>query len=357
MKKVFFGVGNKKTLIIKLAASLIITGSFIYFLEKYIDISDLKQLIKNINIYFLLLALVLHSLDYVVRSFRLMFILKLKLTEFSNLFFIISRYYILNKVLPLRLGELSLIYFLKNEQNTSYAKALGILVYLRIIDLLTIPIFFIGAYFVNYATFKNEGNYLIISLSFIGLILTFLIFIFLKKILDKLYYFFFRLSKKYVIFQKKFYLSLLKKLENFTVETKTFINWKTNLNTALLLLLDRFLVYLIMYILFISFGIKIGFDIFILASTLSILTNVIPLNGVGSFGTFEAGWTLGFILAGYNQKTSLVSGFSINIIYFIFTVFVLIVGFLISGYRAKSFGYLSMKFRSLKVKIADKKHD
>ncbi len=345
MSSIASKISGKKTLIIRLTASLIITGSFIYFLVKYLDINDFKQLFSNINIYFFLMALLLHSFDYAIRSFRTILILDLKMKSFSNMFFMYSRYYLLNKILPFRLGELSFIYFLKNEYNTSYGKAVGILIYFRIIDLLTVPIFFIAAYLFNYSTFQSANNSAILVISFISLILIFLIFIFFKRILDKLYYFFFWLSKKFNFFQKKLYLNLLKKLENFTIETKAFINWKTNLNTALLLLFDRFLVYLIMFLLFIGFGIKINFGIFIIASSLSILTNVLPINGVGNFGTFEAGWTFGFILAGYNRNLSLVSGFGINIIYFIFTVVVLIIGFFISDYRAKFFRTVRSKIK------------
>ncbi|GAH95707.1 unnamed protein product, partial [marine sediment metagenome] len=57
------------------------------------------------------------------------------------------------------------------------------------------------------------------------------------------------------------------------------------------------------------------------------------VSGIGSFGTFEAGWTLGFVLIGYNQKLSLLTGFGVNIIFFIFTIFLLIISFFLSKYR------------------------
>ncbi|GAH25083.1 unnamed protein product, partial [marine sediment metagenome] len=67
--------------------------------------------------------------------------------------------------------------------------------------------------------------------------------------------------------------------------------------------------------------------------TLSILTEALPVSGIGSFGTFEAGWTLGFVLIGYNQELSLLTGFGVNIIFFIFTIFLLIISFFLSKYR------------------------
>ncbi|MBA7466992.1 hypothetical protein ES707_02187 [subsurface metagenome] len=323
---------NKK-LIIRLLISITITVFFIYFIVKNLNINDFKNLINSINIYFILIALSIHTICYLVRSLRILVLLKIKFSEFNNIFFTVSRHYILNKILPVRIGELSLVYFLKNEQEISYTKGLGALLYLRILDLLAVPLFFIVAFSINFSSFSNSNNIIILLIFLILFIMLFFVFIFLGKILNLILKFLKLLPKKIKWLEKNIYFKFLEKYKNLADEINKFIKLKTNIKVIILTILNRLLNSLVAYTIFFGFGISIGFINFIIGSTLSILTEALPVSGIGSFGTFEAGWTLGFVLIGYNQKLSLLTGFGVNIIFFIFTIFLLIISFFLSKYR------------------------
>jgi len=44
------------------------------------------------------------------------------------------------------------------------------------------------------------------------------------------------------------------------------------------------------------------------------LASILPINSFGNFGTQEAGWATGMILAGYSQETALASGFATHLL-------------------------------------------
>lgn len=337
---------KNKNIIARSIISLIITGCFVYFILTNFKLNDFKNFINNINLYTLLIALFIYISCYLVRTIRILVLLKIKISEFSNILFIVLRHYILNKILPFKLGELSLVYFLRNEQKIPYSKGLGALLYFRILDLLAIPLFFTVAFSIKFFVFSDSNNIIILLISVIILIILFIGFFFLGKILNLILRFLNLLPRKINFLKKNIYFNLLEKYKNFTNEVNKFIKLRVNIKLILLTILNRLLNSLVAYTIFVGFGVSIGFISFIIGSTLSILAEALPISGIGNFGTFEAGWTLGFMLLGYSQKLSLLSGFGVNVIFFTFTLLLLFISFLFSGYcRAflkKSFkiGYL-----------------
>ncbi|MBI5489920.1 MAG: flippase-like domain-containing protein [Deltaproteobacteria bacterium] len=56
-----------------------------------------------------------------------------------------------------------------------------------------------------------------------------------------------------------------------------------------------------------AFGVAVGPAEVVVGSTLAVLASVVPLPGVGSFGTLEAGWTAGFVLVGVPAGSAVAS--------------------------------------------------
>lgn len=323
-------VKNKKSVIIRLSIALITTFFFVYFIATNFDKEDFKTLISNINIYYLLIAFGIYFICYIIRSFRILILLKIKFNEFYNMLFIISRSYFLNKILPLKIGELALIYFLKNEQNISYPKAFGAFLYLRVLDLLVVPLFFVFAYIINLILFFNTENMFLLFIFVFVLALLVIIFIYMGKILFLIKRFLLYLPKKIKFFNRNLYNKFTEKYENFTDETNKFLKLKTNFYMIGLTILIRFSILLVMYIIVLGFGVQLSFYDFIIGSTFAALAETIPLSGIGSFGLFEAGWTLGFVFMNYELKAAFISGFGVNMIIFIFTIIMLIISFFFS---------------------------
>ncbi|MFN2508586.1 MAG: hypothetical protein ABR589_07420, partial [Chthoniobacterales bacterium] len=58
----------------------------------------------------------------------------------------------------------------------------------------------------------------------------------------------------------------------------------------------------------------------IVGSTIASLSHVLPVNAFGSFGSLEAGWTLGFSLIGFGPRTVLAVAFVAHVLLMVFLI-------------------------------------
>jgi len=150
------------------------------------------------------------------------------------------------------------------------------------------------------------------------------------KILYLLKRFLLFLPKKIRFFNRNLFIKFTEKYGQFTDETNQFLKIKTNFYMIGFTMIIRLMILVIMFIVFTGFGTKLSFYNFILGSTLATISEAIPINGIGSFGLFEAGWAFGFAFMNYELKNSFISGFGVNITIFIFTVVMLTISFFFS---------------------------
>jgi len=68
-------------------------------------------------------------------------------------------------------------------------------------------------------------------------------------------------------------------------------------------------------------GFELSFRQTVVGSTFANITQLIPINTLGSFGTLEAGWTLGYALIGIDAKQALTAGFVLHLLVFSFLIF------------------------------------
>ena len=67
-------------------------------------------------------------------------------------------------------------------------------------------------------------------------------------------------------------------------------------------------------------GLKISYLETVLGSTVASLSNVLPINAFGSFGSIEAGWTFGFAALGFDPRNVLAVAFVFHILLMLFLV-------------------------------------
>jgi uncharacterized membrane protein YbhN (UPF0104 family) len=126
---------------------------------------------------------------------------------------------------------------------------------------------------------------------------------------------------------------LLKKVEEVV---RSFEKIKTNGKVVIIaLIITSFGIwlslYLLSYILLKAMNIDLGYFAVVLASTFAVLTMVLPIQGIGGFGTLESGWAIGFVAIGLTKEVAISSGFGYHIIIWIY--------FLVLG----CYGFLAMK--------------
>ena len=56
----------------------------------------------------------------------------------------------------------------------------------------------------------------------------------------------------------------------------------------------------------------------IIGSTFCIFTNILPLHGIAGLGTYETGWTIGYLMVGFTKETAISSAFIAHL-FFLFT--------------------------------------
>lgn len=289
---------------------LIISLIIIYFFLKQIDIAGTLTVISNIKISYILIIFLLYCLSNYLKSLRFMLMLKDKQIKNSDMFTIVSYQNFFNLILPARTGELTLIYYLKKIGGLRVSTGLHSLLLSRFMDLMVVAvIFIISSYF--YWGRALPLPLLVISLIILSgsLLLVFRLGLMLnlaKKIIET----FTKLSglRDKKIIQKG--IDLVDKFRDAIPEYSSKTDY-------FLFIAVTVVIWINFYIIF-YFNIKalidgVSFLRVLIGATGAVLTNTLPVNSFGSFGTLEAGWTGGFMLVGMNLQDSILTGFAYHV--------------------------------------------
>jgi glycosyltransferase 2 family protein len=291
---------------INIIISTVITIILLYFLLSQIKINDVIQIFQNSNFYYLALGFFFYILMGIVRTFRFKLLLKNKLS-FFDILPITYVHSLLNSILPVRTGEFSYVYMLKKNNKQSVSRGLSSLIIARVFDfiiLISIMILFvvISKDLPNKEIFDGLIPYLVMLLVLIILGLFSLIF---------LHDFSLNIAKKITKFLPLIFADPLHK---FIKSFKMYKSVSTLLITLVYALLIYFCGMIANYYFVIAIGYYLPLNILIIASTFSILSTVLPINGLGSFGTMEGVWVLILGYFAYSVNDSVLLSLSLHII-------------------------------------------
>ena len=102
--------------------------------------------------------------------------------------------------------------------------------------------------------------------------------------------------------------------------TRSYGNRDTLLIVGTMSLVHWLLRYLLGFFVVRTLGIHIGLWEMFLISSLLMFSVLIPIQGLGDFGVFEAKWTVLFILFGISKKAAIISGLAFHIVLLSITV-------------------------------------
>jgi uncharacterized membrane protein YbhN (UPF0104 family) len=97
-------------------------------------------------------------------------------------------------------------------------------------------------------------------------------------------------------------------------------SWDTHISVIALSLGIWLFTYLLFIIIAISTGIHADIPSTLFASSFALFTLVLPIQGIGGFGTMEGGWALGFITIGMTQDIAIKTGFAFHIMVLMYTI-------------------------------------
>ncbi len=201
----------KTKIVLKVSLGLLITIFFLSFVNKFIGIKELKELLLKAKLSFLLFGFFFYFLSSLLRALR--WNLFFKINTF-DMFLINNSHIFLNNILPMRLGELSLFYFLR-KRSVSLDKIFYSFLLGRVVDLITISNLFILLFFIlkkyyflsllMFLVFSFLGSFSIKSYKILPNISIF------KKIKEALSFY-----GSFVLFLKLYIISIISYLLKFT---------------------------------------------------------------------------------------------------------------------------------------------
>jgi hypothetical protein len=317
--------------LIKIIA-VIITLFFIAILFTQISPGDIIKTLCDINPLCLIAGFFLYIGCYIFRSLRFYYLLK-KEIPMTDLFSVVCVHNLMNMVLPAKTGELSYIYLVNKHHDRTIGEGIATLLIARIFDIISISILFLVSFAI--VIHSITANIVLIY----GVILVLGLFIVLLS-------FFFYKSRSFLEAGLRLFSFvqiektqpvnfILKKGEEtvFALETARTTKEYSFIKIFLLSLGIWGCMYAFIALMVISMDIHTGLFAIFFACTFAFMTAILPVQGIGNFGTFEAGWTVGFLSIGVPPEMAVSTGFSYHIINIIFTGLLGLAGIILIHYK------------------------
>ena len=287
--------------------SIIILLLFCYF----IDFRHFFSLFKNINIIFLTLAILCQVIVYYVRAKRFQLILNIR--QIQTLYSISTIHFFLNKVLPARIGELSLPIIFNKFSHISYKKGIGALLFFRFLDLLSIVgLFSISLFFIK---IQEMNKYILVLIAVIFLSMQILLWLKLNLAIEMMEKLIIKIQVSVFSRFKSKILDAFDQIKKYK-KNKTYRFW---VKIVLLSLFNWLLTYCFFYSIIIAFNLEYNYIEVVFAATLSNFTLILPLSTLGGIGTFEIGWAAGFMMLGMSKEIAIPIGLFTNLFAIILT--------------------------------------
>ncbi len=300
----------------RLIFSILITVAIVFVLFTQISLKDLYILLKNIDPLWTVSASAGYFLATLFRALRYKRLIHSRDIPLSDLFRISAYYNLSLMILPSKLGELSYPYLLNRISGMSMTEGLASLIASRVYDFFIILMIFLFASIGFQGFFKIHQVYIVLlSASLIGL--TLLAFFHMADLLNLVSKMMGRTSLWIGSKNSHPFQWSQRKIHEMAEDFYAIKARRTYLSVALTSLISWILIFWTFYSLMRGFKIEISFLKVVFGSTLAIITNALPVSGLGNWGTLEAGWTAGFLIIGLPKEQAIASGFGVHIVIFI----------------------------------------
>jgi len=303
-----------------------ITLVLLALLFTQINLGDIINTLKSINPIYLIAGFILYTCSYLFRAWRFHILLN-KEVGIKELFLVVCVQNMMNNILPARIGELSYIYIIKKIYSTPSTQGIATLFISRLFDIISLGLLLsISFIFISNTIFINQFFFLlVVSLIFI---------VFLILILTLFYgnfflYYFLNFLRRYNLYNLSYILFLVKKCEELI---NYFEAIKNNCKLLFVMVISTIIwicLFSMSYLMMLAMNIDVTLNVVILGSSIALFTTLLPISGVGGYGTYEAGWTIGFVSLGLSKESAITSGFIAHSLGLIFGIILGISGYLL----------------------------
>lgn len=311
---------------------LVLFSSLVFLLLFYnTDFDEVYTLFIKIQPIFLVVTVLIYGASNYLKGLRLRILLQDSQTPLLSYFSIAGFHNFYNQILPARTGELTLVYYLKRYAGVKAGVAVYSLIVVRILDLVVVAIYFFISFMM--LTWGNIDLYWLLPVLILG---------FLAVLSLLLLPLFVVVAKKLVLaIVTRFSLrgKLIGKLVQMIESVEQGVSASSVKGLFLPLTIVTLLIWAALYALYYVTIIAVGVDVSplqsIAGSTGAILTNVLPVNGVGGFGSHEAGWAGGFVLVGLTKEIAIATALTSHLIVFFCSVFFFVISVLLQKFYFK----------------------
>lgn len=290
--------------------TILITVVLLTLLFTQVQLIDVITTIENINLVFLLIGFILYTCSYIFRAWRFHILLNKEVST-KDLFNIGCVHNMMNSLLPVRTGELSYIYLLKKVNSRTTGEGIASLIVARIFDFIAITLlFFISFIFAEDLLTELVPVIWILLIFLLGMVFLLLMVMYAKEPV-RLLKFILKITWLDKLSASNYVLKIFEEGEKSIekIHSKNLF-----IQVLLLSLIVWFLNDLIVFFLLKGMDINLPLQIVVLGATFSLLSMIIPIQGIAGFGTQEGFWVFAFAPLGLTLDKAISTGFAFHIV-------------------------------------------
>lgn len=319
-------------LLFSLAIAAVLLGLVVWLA----DLDDLLMRLRTADIPLLGLSLLAYTCTYVARARR--FAAAGAKASTLTLLWVVSIHGAMNRLMPLRTGELSYPLLAKRVGAAQMGEGLVQLLMLRLLDLLTVAVLFLLALalsLISGVSGLGESTWLfVVVASGIGLAC---IAALLK--LGALLGVGLRIGRKVLSIagsSEEGWAQKLLERASSAVDAVTDLSIHDRLRLGFWSVVCWGAYFVTFYLILIALGLTLPFLRTVLGSSAAIVGSTVPLSGLGTFGALEGGWTAGFVAVGVEPGMAASTALVMSGLTLLFALMLAAVGWTALGIRKKT---------------------
>jgi len=327
--------GRRRRKPLRLLVSLAIAAALLVLVVWLADFEDLLERLRSADVVSLLFSAVAYICTYVARARR--FATAGAKASTWTLFWVVTIHGALNRLMPLRTGELAYPMLAKRVGAAALGEGLVQLLMLRLLDLVTVAVLFLTALMISLASGLaglGGSTWAFVTVA-CGIGVAALAALWkLGALLEAVV----RISRRVLTWTGT---SGRGRVQDLLEKASEAVSAVTDLTTERRLRLGFWSVtcwgayFVTFYYILVALSIDLPFLRTVLGSSAAIVGSTVPISGLGTFGALEGGWTAGFVAVGVEPSTAASTALVMSGLTLLFAVVLAAFGWVVLGSRGR----------------------
>lgn len=278
-----------------------------------ISINEVLALLAGASLSWLAVGGLCYVATNIFRAFRFAHLLPFRPTRFPTLLAVAFALSMFNNVLPSRSGEVTFVYMMRQQHDVPAGEAAAVLVVARVFDVLAVATLFVVTALLSLSRLPGYAIWIVLMVA-LFLTLTAAVLIAIPWLGQRALELLERLLGQRRLKDLTLSTLILRASRAAVRAFEAIRSVRTYALTGLWSLLIWLGTFAWFWAFLAAVGIRTSAAEMIVGATFAVLSKAIPFITVGGLGAHEAGWTVGFMLVGFDRHTAIASGFAVNIL-------------------------------------------